>query len=162
MNKIEKRREKVCVYVHAGIIHVYYIWLQGDRTCQSMKLSNRDRVKDKEDWHAVTSGAKSWDMTTNQITKQLYTYYGLHMGTWVRICLPHRCSFHPWVGKSLWSRKWQPTPQFLPGKIPWRRSLMGHSPWVTKSRIRPTHPYFMYICKNIYTYIEFLSTSIVC
>ena len=29
--------------------------------------------------------------------------------------------FYPWVGKIPWSRKWQPTPVFLPGKIPWTR-----------------------------------------
>ena len=29
-----------------------------------------------------------------------------------------RCGFHPWVGKIPWRRKWQPTPVFLPGKIP--------------------------------------------
>ena len=27
--------------------------------------------------------------------------------------------FVPWVRKILWSRKWQPTPEFLPEKIPW-------------------------------------------
>jgi len=32
-------------------------------------------------------------------------------------CRRHR--FDPWVGKILWIRKWQPTPVFLPGKIPW-------------------------------------------
>ena len=26
-----------------------------------------------------------------------------------------RCEFDPWIGKVLWSRKWQPTPVFLPG-----------------------------------------------
>ena len=37
---------------------------------------------------------------------------------WQRICLPMqemRCD--PWVGKILWSRKWLPTPVFLPGKF---------------------------------------------
>ena len=32
---------------------------------------------------------------------------------------PERCGFEPWIRKILWSRKWQPTPEFLPGKIPW-------------------------------------------
>ena len=27
-----------------------------------------------------------------------------------------RPGFNPWVRKILWSRKWQPTPVFLPGK----------------------------------------------
>ena len=31
---------------------------------------------------------------------------------------PKKCEFNPWVGKT-WSRKWQPTPVFLPWKIAW-------------------------------------------
>ena len=47
------------------------------------------------------------------------------------ICLEcGRPGFNPWVGKMPWRRKWQPTPVFLPGKIPWteepgRRQSMG-------------------------------------
>ena len=40
-----------------------------------------------------------------------------------------RCSFHPWVGKSPWRRKWQPTPVFVPGEPHGQRSLAGCSPW---------------------------------
>ena len=40
-----------------------------------------------------------------------------------------RCSFNPWVGKILWSRKWPPTPVFLPGKPHGQRNLTGYSPW---------------------------------
>ena len=50
-----------------------------------------------------------------------------------RICLlvrrHKRSEFDPWVGKIPWSRKWQPTPIFLPGKSPGQRSLVGYSPW---------------------------------
>src|SRR5574341_890505 len=35
-----------------------------------------------------------------------------------------------------WKRQWQPTPVFLPGKSQGRRSLVGCSPWVAKSRTR--------------------------
>ena len=31
--------------------------------------------------------------------------------------------------KSPWSRKWQPTPVFLPEKFYGQRSLAGYSPW---------------------------------
>ena len=37
------------------------------------------------------------------------------------VCQCRRCKrwrFDPWVRKIPWSRKWQPTPVFLPGKIP--------------------------------------------
>ena len=30
-----------------------------------------------------------------------------------------RCRFYFWVVKIPWRRAWQPTPVFLPGKIPW-------------------------------------------
>jgi len=30
-----------------------------------------------------------------------------------------RRGFDLWVRKILWWRKWQPTPVFLPGKMPW-------------------------------------------
>ena len=50
-----------------------------------------------------------------------------------RICLQcrihRRCSFHPWVGKIPWRRKWQPTPVFLPGKSYGQRSQAGYGPW---------------------------------
>ena len=40
-----------------------------------------------------------------------------------------RCGFDPWVGKIPGSRKWQPTPVFLPGNSHGQRSLVGYSPW---------------------------------
>ena len=38
-------------------------------------------------------------------------------------CRRHR--FDPWVGKIPWRRKWQPTPVFLLGKIPWTEEPGG-------------------------------------
>ena len=43
-----------------------------------------------------------------------------------------RPRFNPWVGKTLWRRKWQPTPVLLPGKSHGRRSVAGYSPWGLK------------------------------
>ena len=37
--------------------------------------------------------------------------------------------FNPWVGKIPWSRKWQPTPVFLPRNFQGQRNLAGYSPW---------------------------------
>ena len=37
--------------------------------------------------------------------------------------------FNPSVGKIPWSRKWQPTPVFLPRKFHGQRRLVGYSPW---------------------------------
>ena len=40
----------------------------------------------------------------------------------------------PWIRKSLWRRKWQPTPVILPGEFHGQRSLAGYSPWGCKSQ----------------------------
>ena len=39
-----------------------------------------------------------------------------------------RYGFDPWVEKIPWSRKWQPCPVFLLGKLYGQRSLAGYSP----------------------------------
>ena len=44
-------------------------------------------------------------------------------------CQCRRGRFDPWVRKSPWRRKWQPTPVFLPGESDGQRSLAGHSLW---------------------------------
>ena len=38
----------------------------------------------------------------------------------------------PWVRKTPWKRKWQPTPVILPGEFHEQRSLAGYSPWDCK------------------------------
>ena len=37
-------------------------------------------------------------------------------------------SVNPWIGKTPWRRKWQPTPVLLPGEFHGQRSLVGYSP----------------------------------
>ena len=52
-------------------------------------------------------------------------------------CKGRRCKryrFSPWLRKIPWSRWWQPTPVFLPGKFYVQRRLVSYSPWVTKSQ----------------------------
>ena len=39
----------------------------------------------------------------------------------------------PWVGKIPWRREWQPTPVLLPEEFHGQKTLVGYSPWVTKS-----------------------------
>ena len=39
-------------------------------------------------------------------------------------CRRHR--LNPWVGSIPWNRKWQPTPEFLPGESHRQRSLVGY------------------------------------
>ena len=46
-----------------------------------------------------------------------------------------RHGFDPWVEKIPWTRKWQPTPGFVPGKSNGQRSLAGYSPWGRKESL---------------------------
>ena len=43
-----------------------------------------------------------------------------------------RCGVDPWVKKSPWRRKWQPSPVFLPEKSHGQRSLVDLSLWCHK------------------------------
>ena len=47
-------------------------------------------------------------------------------------CRCRRSRFDPWVRQIPWSRKWQPTLVFLPGKFQEQRTLVGYSPWGCK------------------------------
>ena len=51
---------------------------------------------------------------------------------WLRgqsVCLQcGRPGFDPWVGKTPWKKKWQPTPVLLPGESHGGRILVGYSP----------------------------------
>ena len=48
-----------------------------------------------------------------------------------------RLGFDPWVRKTPWRRRWQPTPVFLPGDSHGQRSLVGYSPWGHKGLNTP-------------------------
>ena len=37
--------------------------------------------------------------------------------------------FNPWVRKIPWSKKWHPTPVFLPGKFLGQRALVSYCQW---------------------------------
>ena len=59
-------------------------------------------------------------------------------------CRTHkRHGFSPWVGKIPWSRKWHPSPVFLPGKLHRQRNLAvhgpGYSPWDLKESDTTEH-----------------------
>ena len=49
-------------------------------------------------------------------------------------CLVKRHGFNPWVRKTPWRRKWQPTPVFLPWKSHEQKNLAGYSPWSPRVR----------------------------
>ena len=48
-------------------------------------------------------------------------------------CQCRRRGFNPWVGKSPWRRKRQPTAVLLPAKPRREGSLVGYGPWIAES-----------------------------
>ena len=49
-------------------------------------------------------------------------------------CRRHKgCRFDPWVGKSPWSKKWQPIPVFFPGKFHGQKAWQPTAYGVEKS-----------------------------
>ena len=58
--------------------------------------------------------------------------------------------FDPWAGKIPWSKKWQLTSVFLPGKFHEQRSLVGCSPWGCKESNAPE-------CTHAHTQLQRLS-----
>ena len=54
----------------------------------------------------------------------IYIYIYIYLGIQEEILSFCICSY-----TIPWSRKWQPTPVFLPGKFQGQRSVAGYNPW---------------------------------
>ena len=72
------------------------------------------------------------------------------------VCLQcGRPRFDPWVGKMPWRRKWQPTPELLPGKSLGRRGVVDYSPWGRKeSDTTVVTSLRAHICISVYLSIQ--------
>ena len=76
----------------------------------------------------------------------------------------HQCRRHKRCGFGPWSRKWHPTPVFLPGKFHRQRSLVGYCPWGCKEsdmteRLRKALSSKPILCGNKRSYL-FGSSSV--
>ena len=73
------------------------------------------------------------DVETTRVRMRSLFYGAAQMARWWRIRLPRQEIQELWVWslarEDPWSRKWQPTPIFLPSKSHGQRSLVGYSPW---------------------------------
>ena len=59
-------------------------------------------------------------------------------------------SFHPWIGKISWRRKWQLTPVLLPGELHGLMSLVGYSPRGPKESYTTEQLTVSYWCLPVY------------
>ena len=69
------------------------------------------------------------------------------------------CRFDPWVGKILWKRKWQPTPAFLPEKIPWAEEsgdLQSNGVAKSQTRLSNSAHAICWLSSSTAVYLHFL------
>ena len=69
------------------------------------------------------------------------------MARWRESACQHRrqrrCGFDPWLGEIPWSREWQTTPVFLPGKFHRQKRPAGYSPGGCKELDMTEHAHTM-------------------
>ena len=58
--------------------------------------------------------------------------------------------------RPFWRRKWQPTPEFLPGKSHGRWNLVGYSLWGRKESNTTERLHFTHLCRHIGFALEIL------
>ena len=117
----------------------------GGRHGSPLQYSCLENLRDRGAWQAMVHRVtKTWAQLERFSTHDKHRFYGdlsphkhkHRLPRWWRdkefACQCRRCGFHPWVGKIPWSRKWPPTPVFLPGKFHGLISLAGYSSWVCK------------------------------
>ena len=96
------------------------------------------------------------DLDGKRIWTRIYTHthiYGRPSGE-EHPCQCRRCRFDPRIGTLPQSRKWQPTPAFLPGESHGQRSLGSYRPWVTKSQTRLSNLTTTCVCVCVHTHIK--------
>ena len=88
-----------------------------------------DCLKKKENKRYGAEMWSEWHKELRIETTQLFVWLLRRLSGKESACQSKRGRFNPWGGKSLWRRKWKPTPVFLPGKSQGQRNLVGYNLW---------------------------------
>ena len=81
---------------------------------------------------SMTAHLKGWGENDDLSVAKAFDTFSRRRSAEENACRCRRCrrqGCSPRVGKIPWSREWQPTPGFLPGKFRGQKTLEGFSPW---------------------------------
>ena len=130
-------------------------WLDGMSDSMDMSLSKLQKlVMEREAWPAAVHGVAKSRTRLSHWT-ELNPRWCSDRESACQCSRHNRGRFNSWVRKIPWSRKWQPTPVYLPEKFHGQKSLSG---WSSGSqRVGPnwTHTHIslhITLCNCIHTY----------
>ena len=130
-------------WLRSSIMYLCHKQPKGKKPRQQLlpQTHNAARVRGRDGYIAANpwaqpacSGKLQWQrgvFFTSQFTDELPWWFSGKES----MCQRRRPRFSPQVGKTLWRRKWQAAPVFLPGKSHGQRSLEDYSPWGLKRGI---------------------------
>ena len=101
-------RQKVGVWSEALGDEGWRLMAHGDRSPLRRREGSAARLCGCADCHCLAPGAFPGGSADKE-----------------SVCRCRRHGFLPWFGRIPWSRKWQPTPVFLPGESPWTEEPGG-------------------------------------
>ena len=93
-----------------------------EKATRSSILAWRILPRDRKAWWAAVCGITQSQTQLKQLSSSSSEEFTCQCGRYKRRGLD------PWVRKVRWSRKWQPTPLFLPGKFHGQRRVASYSP----------------------------------
>ena len=116
----------------------------GTNVLHALKCSQKKKREGKKEKTGTLVAQRIFSFNSPSTDSMLVIDYILQLPRWHNhkesACQCRRCKRHgfdPWVGKIPWSRKWQPTLVFLPGKFHGQRNLVGYSLWGHKESDTP-------------------------
>ena len=112
------------VWLNCSHLHTASLWFpmmagKSNATTCSIRVTPRA----DEGSHCLWPRRLLWGWVRGMVTKEKGLPWWLSGKE--SACQWRRYKFDPWVWKTSWRRKWQPTPVFLPGKSQVHRSLVG-------------------------------------
>ena len=120
----------VIISIHVNQIIMLYTLNLYSQCCQSLlnkTVKNKSCNLEKKKKRFL--GIESLSISQSAFNTYYHLLWQSHKESTCQCKRHKRLDLIPEWGRFPWSKKWQPTPVFLPGKFHGQRSLVGYSPW---------------------------------